>query len=149
MPNPTIGVATENFGVGEALAIYLLRCVDALKDAIIVTDHSQWNACNALVGVGDRFQPTDNHFSHHGRDYNETMHTLLLLKNYNTKLSTGGQVYAIYGKHILRQRQPERYSSDNEKKLLQLDFRRIYEYFVEVMDSCIFTKPLSLPTPEK
>ena len=72
---------------------------------------------------------------------------------YNEPLTTGGLVYAEKGHTALFRSMPQRYSRTlplkKIEKNLEKDFRKIYEYFVEVLDLFSLGRPLQYPTPEK
>jgi hypothetical protein len=84
----------------------------------------------------------------------QTLEKLIGLESYNQPLSIAGLVYTEIGHTIIMQKFPERYdllinSQHIVQRNLNRDFRKIYEFFIEVVDSFHFGKELVYSTPEK
>lgn len=76
------------------------------------------------------------------------------MEGYSQPLSNAGLAYAKFGKRMLLKRFYARYDNDKlslkrtEEHLLR-DFRKIYEYFIEVVDAFHWGLELEYPTSEK
>lgn len=76
------------------------------------------------------------------------------MERYVQPLSNAGLAYAKFGKRLLLKRFYARYDNGKlsvkktEANLFR-DFRKIYEYFIEVVDAFRWGLELEYPTPEK
>lgn len=73
------------------------------------------------------------------------------IEYYDQLLSAAGLVYAKFGYQLLFKKFTGRYDTTNKfyQKNLNRDFRKIYEYFIEVVDTYRWRRELSYPTFEK
>lgn len=120
-----IGTHSGTFHCDEALAIYMLRCLDEFKNAKVVRsrDAAVWDTCAILVDVGAVYDVKKCRFDHHQRGFEETFNN-----NEKTKLSSAGLIYKHYGKEFV--------SNVSGLKGSQLDttYLKVYKTFIEAID---------------
>ncbi|KAK4885211.1 hypothetical protein RN001_001482 [Aquatica leii] len=100
-----IGTHSGVFHCDEALACFMLKQLPDFADAEIVRtrDETVLETCNIVVDVGGIYNPKQNRFDHHQRDFTDSLTSVRpdLAKNRNIKLSSAGLVYAHFGMEVL------------------------------------------------
>lgn len=100
----------SSFHLDEVLAVTLLLSLSKFKDGSVLRtrDEEKLGKCDVLVDVGGVYDPENNRFDHHQREFNEKFP----MKCSNgeepcTKMSSAGLVYKHFGRQILRERYGE------------------------------------------
>lgn len=132
MSTATIGTHNGKFHTDEAFACFLLKCLPEYKDAKIIRTRDQGllDTCTIVVDVGGVFDHEKKRYDHHQKSFNETMASLNILPDFNTKLSSAGLIYAFYGKRAIA----SILSIDENHKHIPLLYNKMYEHFVEAVD---------------
>uniref|UniRef100_A0A914HI51 Uncharacterized protein n=1 Tax=Globodera rostochiensis TaxID=31243 RepID=A0A914HI51_GLORO len=147
---PKIGLCHENFGITEALAVHILRSIDCFAECRfeLLSNSCDDASCQATVGLG-RADMERNCFSNEC-DSEYTLENLMGIDGYVLTLSCAGQVYAKFGQPLLHQKFNDRYwLTVSAKRNVARDFRKLYEYIIEVVDSWYWGVPLQYPMTEK
>ncbi|KAL3068071.1 hypothetical protein niasHT_038061 [Heterodera trifolii] len=146
---PKIGLCSDGFGITEALAIHMLRSTCFFDNSHIELIFEKEGAvcCDATVGFGSA-DLENNRFSNDTPDIEYTLENLARLEGYSVKLTSAGQVYANFGHQLIQQLGDER-GKRRGRNSLSRDFRKLYEYIIEVVDSWYWEIPLQYPMPEK
>ncbi|CEF63041.1 UPF0160 protein MYG1, mitochondrial [Strongyloides ratti] len=133
MSTVTIGTHDGKFHTDEAFACFLLKCLPEYKDAQIIRSRNQekLDCCTIVVDVGGIFSHEKLRYDHHQRTFNETMASLNILPNFNTKLSSAGLIYAFYGKRAIA----SILSIPESHEHIPLLYNKMYEHFVENVDA--------------
>uniref|UniRef100_A0A183BRR2 Charged multivesicular body protein 5 n=1 Tax=Globodera pallida TaxID=36090 RepID=A0A183BRR2_GLOPA len=135
----------------QALAVHILRSIDRFAESRfeLLSNSCDDASCQATVGIG----PADmerNCFSNECIESEYTLENLMGIDGYVLTLSCAGQVYAKFAQQLLHQKFNDRYwLAVSWKRNVARDFRKLYEYIIEVVDSWYWGVPLQYPMPEK
>jgi len=126
-----IGTHSGSFHCDEALACFMLQNhVTQFKGGEIVRsrDAEVWKTCDILVDVGAKYEPENQLYDHHQKEFTDTLNMGPFSK---TKLSSAGLVYKHFGKEVIRDILIE----DNlDDKALDMFYLKIYQGFIEEVD---------------
>lgn len=123
-------IVTHNgvFHCDEVLACYMLKKTEKYKRATIVRtrDQSVIDSGDVVVDVGGVYDPTQNRFDHHQRDFGETFSD-----EYDIKLSSAGLVYKHFGREVV-----QRVSClTKDHPDLEEIYQRVYKKFILPIDA--------------
>lgn len=139
-----IGTHDGSFHCDEALAVSMLKLLPQYhnNDNTVVLRTRKADLlekCNIVVDVGAVYDPANNRFDHHQREFTGT------LDNYNTKLSSAGLVYKHFGhdiiKAVLNRCDETVNSNSNTNKadvsddFIHICYDKIYKEFIEHIDA--------------
>uniref|UniRef100_A0A0K0E8Q9 UPF0160 protein MYG1, mitochondrial n=1 Tax=Strongyloides stercoralis TaxID=6248 RepID=A0A0K0E8Q9_STRER len=129
----TIGTHNGKFHTDEALACFFLKSIPEFRDAKIIRSRNMeiLEKSDVVVDVGGIYNHEKRRYDHHQRTFNETMRSLNVLSEYNTKLSSAGLIYAHYGKKVIS----EILNISMDDHNLDLLFNKMYMNFVESIDA--------------
>ncbi|KAH7715899.1 Protein C27H6.8 [Aphelenchoides avenae] len=130
---PYIGTHNGKFHCDEVFACYLLKKLPEFKNHAILRsrDPEVLGTCELIVDVGGIYDHEKKRYDHHQRDFKETMKSLGVLDEFETKLSSAGLIYAHYGRKVIAAivELPE------DHPTVALLYRKLYEGFVESVDA--------------
>uniref|UniRef100_A0A914LJ19 Uncharacterized protein n=1 Tax=Meloidogyne incognita TaxID=6306 RepID=A0A914LJ19_MELIC len=151
---PSIGINPDNFGVSEALALYIIKSIDDYTHYVVkdIKNCSTIAPFDITIGAGEHCDLDKMRFTDTSKCL--TLENMCNMERYVQPLSNAGLAYAKFGKRLLLKRFYARYDNGKlsvkktEANLFR-DFRKIYEYFIEVVDAFRWGLELEYPTPEK
>lgn len=130
-----VGTHDGNFHCDEALAIALLLLHPGYSvekiDLVRTRNVDTLNACNLIVDVGAKYEPSNHRYDHHQREFTDTFSAA-----YKTKLSSAGLVYKHFGKEILRNCLTQASQSGAvEDSTIDVFYEKLYKDFMEHIDA--------------
>ena len=114
----------------------MLKLLPAYEHTIIVRSREpgELAKCNIVVDVGAKYEPENNLYDHHQREF-----TGVLGDGFNTKLSSAGLVYKHFGKdiisHICSINNANSDTTIIDKHLIDTMYIRLYQGFIEHIDA--------------
>ncbi|KAF2204708.1 putative UPF0160 domain protein MYG1 [Delitschia confertaspora ATCC 74209] len=126
MDGPTIGTHNGHFHADEALAVSMLRLLPTYSSSPLIRtrDPALLESCHTVVDVGGKYDPANNLFDHHQREF------VITFPGHNTRLSSAGLVYMNFGKAIIKQVTG---LSDGED--VDVLYEKLYTEFIEAFDA--------------
>ncbi|WOL07542.1 UPF0160 protein [Canna indica] len=123
-----VGTHNGSFHCDEALGCFMIRLTNKFSGAEIVRtrDPQLLETLDAVLDVGGVYDPSQDHYDHHQKGFNE-----IFGYGFNTKLSSAGLVYKHYGKEIIAK---ELQLDEGHENVLRL-YLAVYKSFIEAIDA--------------
>lgn len=85
------------------------------------------------MDVGGKYDPAQNRYDHHMRDFTETASSVLKKDDcqWDIKLSSAGLVYCHFGRQVIKQLVPEHLDDDDIHNI----FKHVYDSFIKEIDA--------------
>jgi len=131
-----IGTHNGTFHCDEALACAMLVCLWGKVEVVRTRDAAILAKCDVVVDVGGVYEPENNRFDHHQRDFTDTMKEL----EAEIKLSSAGLVYRHFGREMLRVLRTAVAATagagfrEIPDALLETLYKKVYASFIEHID---------------
>ncbi|TNJ26897.1 MYG1 protein [Giardia muris] len=138
---PTIATHDGAFHWDDCLAVWLLRQHPDYLTATIIRTRCQelLNEADVVVDVGGIYDPTNNRFDHHQREFR----VFFSPEYQEERMSAAGLVYHHFGREVLRHLFPQVSASRDFEWL----YHYIYQYYIRVVDAIDNGRgPLVVPT---